>query len=981
MRLLNVGSFELKEFLTDKPEYVIASHRWLDGEVTFQDVRDGRNFEAPGYKKVQAFAQFVRQHTPRIDWLWIDTCCINKENAAELSESINCMFRWYRGAALCVALMSDVETGDSLEGFDKSVWFKRGWTLQELLAPRLVVFVSSSWQVVGHKGSARLDLLKVSGSDLAARIWLAAGIPEAVLRDYDGCRSVSAYDRMRWIQGRETTRPEDIVYALYGILDVTLGANYGEGIEGAKQRLLSALRERIEAFDRMKSWLSPPDPWTNHQAARQLHESGTGKWLLRNAKYLEWKEGAARCLWLHGKAGSGKTVLCSTAVEDLRSYCSGQTAYGHAIFYFSFSDTAKQRYDDVLLSLVAQLCWTGPGLAMLQEAYGHPTRVRPGRGSLESMLVASVTSYRKVFIHLDALDECPASDRQRRAMLEGLGSIVGRAQNLHILATSRAELDIRFAMDELCATTVPIDDKVVDHDIEQYVAKEIARNTKLRRLDEVTKLLVRDTLVQRANGMFRFVYCQLVELSRSVHTGRRDVELALSRIPLDLDATYERVLDSIDPSDKQRAFTYVRWLAYAHRPLTLQELSEVTIITADDDPAIDDMLDEGNRGDPLDVLALLMGLVVTDMNSTSDGEDAPLTGDSRLRLAHFSVKEYLESRRILVSTAKDFALSPARDHHALLDAGVDVDEFSPTHGTALSAASSLGHLAIVQSLLAHGSHVNITGLKDHPSALEYAALKGHWQILQILLAAGADARVRSEYSIHNNAPTVLQMASRHNNASMVIALIANGACVDERNEQGLSMGTALSIASDKGHTKVVKALLRGGAAVNDRVSGLDGIEMSALERSSYKGYVGVVEALLRGGADVNAQSGGYFNALELASEAGHVDVVEALLRARANTNEQIGYMSALERASFWEHFDVAAVLLRAGAEVGRVKDCSAKRFICHWLYQGRLRSRVPGYDVVVPWECHCIKGFGGVLLEPTGNIGSQKQCRAPHLRT
>nr|OQO32621.1 hypothetical protein B0A51_00185 [Rachicladosporium sp. CCFEE 5018] len=317
MRLLNVDTFKLQDYLDDTaPPYVIASHRWLEGEVTFQDVRDGTNTDAPGYKKVEAFARYVREHVSGIKWLWIDTCCINKDGAAELSESINCMFRWYRDAALCVAFLSDVEGVDGLVEFDRSTWFKRGWTLQELLAPYLVLFVNSSWEVIGHKGSATQEFLGVVGPDLAARICSATGISEAVLLDYDECGSVSVHERMRWIEGRKTTRPEDMVYALYGLLGVTLGANYGEDCEGAKQRLLVALRERIEAFDRMKAWLLPPDPWTTHQAARQLYESGTGIWLLSDEKYLAWKEGATRCLWLHGKAGSGKTTGTITANDN-----------------------------------------------------------------------------------------------------------------------------------------------------------------------------------------------------------------------------------------------------------------------------------------------------------------------------------------------------------------------------------------------------------------------------------------------------------------------------------------------------------------------------------------------------------------------------------------------------------------------------------------------------------------------------------------
>ena len=153
MRLLNTESLELEEFRDDSiPPYVAASHRWLSDEAIFQDVRDRRNTECGGYHKVKAFATYVRDSMPHIKWLWIDTCCINKDSAAELSEAINSMFEWYRNSELCIAYLADVETTVNRVSLEKSEWFKRGWTLQELLAPRKVLFVTNRWEPIGYKG-------------------------------------------------------------------------------------------------------------------------------------------------------------------------------------------------------------------------------------------------------------------------------------------------------------------------------------------------------------------------------------------------------------------------------------------------------------------------------------------------------------------------------------------------------------------------------------------------------------------------------------------------------------------------------------------------------------------------------------------------------------------------------------------------------------------------------------------------------------
>lgn len=245
MRLLRVEDLAFVEFLAgEEPSYAIASHRWCSNEATFRDVRDCCNTDTQGYRKVQAFARYVEQHLPEIKWLWIDTCCINKDSDAELSYSINSMFKWYRRAAICLVYMEDVEEADERTSFEGSVWFTRGWTLQELLAPGLAVFVTKSWQVIGHKGSLGGERRANVGRDLADDIAHITGIPVSVLHDYTTSRVLTAKEKLEWMNRRTTTRPEDRSYALYGILGVTLGANYGEGYEGARQRLLAAVFPR-----------------------------------------------------------------------------------------------------------------------------------------------------------------------------------------------------------------------------------------------------------------------------------------------------------------------------------------------------------------------------------------------------------------------------------------------------------------------------------------------------------------------------------------------------------------------------------------------------------------------------------------------------------------------------------------------------------------------------------------------------------------
>ncbi|KAF2726974.1 HET-domain-containing protein, partial [Polyplosphaeria fusca] len=154
------GYYITKSFTKDKaiPPYAILSHTWgADGdEVTFEDLNNGAGMDKPGYEKIRFCAEQARQDG--LEYFWIDSCCINQEDKAELSKAINSMFRWYRNADRCYVYLSDVSTakrkvnGDVCEweaAFRRSRWFTRGWTLQELLAPRVVEFFSRQRRRLG----------------------------------------------------------------------------------------------------------------------------------------------------------------------------------------------------------------------------------------------------------------------------------------------------------------------------------------------------------------------------------------------------------------------------------------------------------------------------------------------------------------------------------------------------------------------------------------------------------------------------------------------------------------------------------------------------------------------------------------------------------------------------------------------------------------------------------------------------------------
>lgn len=283
------------------------------------------------------------------------------------------------------------------------------------------------------------------------------------------------------------------------ISQATAQYNFAAQIAAQNQCILDA--QKSDEFRKIVGRLAPSDPGTIHDIARRCHENQTGEWLLKSKQYQSWKTGAASHLWIYGKAGCGKTILCSTAIEDIRIASEQDADTAVAFFYFSFSDERKQSDSDLLRSLVAQLGWREPGLSMLRQACGDAKRSPPGPDELQQILLASTRSCSTVYILIDALDECPEDHETRQSVLARIERLTQDAPNLKILATSR-ELDkIRRSMEVLTAESLCVATRAVNDDIQLYLAMEMSRNRSLCELSSGTRTLIESTIASKADGM------------------------------------------------------------------------------------------------------------------------------------------------------------------------------------------------------------------------------------------------------------------------------------------------------------------------------------------------------------------------------------------------------------------------------------------------------------------------------------------------
>jgi len=227
-------------------EYAILSHRWIQQEVDYNEVVKLAKMDEEerteirqrdGYRKIIQSCKQAKKDEYK--WLWVDTCCIDKRSSAELSEAINSMYRWYENAIVCYTYLHDVSgsslpTACNMERYANSdgwpEWFSRGWTLQEMIAPKDLQFFNKHWNPIGNKRALSRILQDITR------------VPQDILKDGFASNRPCVAQIMSWAANRTTTRVEDRAYSLMGLLDVNMPMLYGEGKKAFHRLQLEIIR-------------------------------------------------------------------------------------------------------------------------------------------------------------------------------------------------------------------------------------------------------------------------------------------------------------------------------------------------------------------------------------------------------------------------------------------------------------------------------------------------------------------------------------------------------------------------------------------------------------------------------------------------------------------------------------------------------------------------------------------------------------------
>ncbi|KAK3299419.1 ankyrin repeat-containing domain protein [Chaetomium fimeti] len=717
----------------------------------------------------------------------------------------------------------------------------------------------------------------------------------------------------------------NLTLALQVLQQQDLGSVQDE-IQDTKALLELVRADQISA--EIRDWLKAPDASINYNEACKKKYPGTGLWFIKSPQFSTWLQTANSFLWLKGFAGCGKSVLSSTIIQHTLRHRRSNPRVGIAFFYFTFNDDAKQDTSAMLRALILQLVpqlQSKDALPRLHQNYRGGT---PPDQALLDCLHQLIAQFDDVYIVLDALDESPRH-KHREDLLRALDEMRGwQGPELHLLVTSRDEQDIREELGPAEDQMVAMGDGLVDADIAAFVAGHLRDNRRLRKWERFHGQIEK-ALTEGAKGVFRWVECQFAALEACPGSKTR-LDALLGSLPRTLDKTYERMLHNIEEESVDDAKRILTLLCIAKRPLQVEELIDGIAVELGDDAKFNEDSRLMNQDD---IRHICPGFIEVDFNK----EDKEVT----VRIAHYSVQEYLESDRILTSGTASFSVRRREANTEvasiclvyLMDPELSEACINQTWGFGFAAMYPLATYAAANwaehyregdgldpalhrlaldlfhddegTLVSWANIYKWTGYKRDGlgdrilSPLYLAARLGLDPIVRVLADEFGPTPPRKHYF-----ESALIAAATSGHASTVALLLDHGASI---NHLGFE-GTALHLAARHGHLAVAQTLLSRGADLE----ACDYRGKSPIYDAAAGGKDEIVRLFLVRGADIDPAPGGYDTPLECAARGGRHAVVAMLLDRGADPNRG-RYARPLEAAR--EYPAVVRLLLDRGADI------------------------------------------------------------------
>jgi ankyrin repeat protein len=619
-------------------------------------------------------------------------------------------------------------------------------------------------------------------------------------------------------------------------------------------------------------WLTPTDYALQQNDFLKQRQAGSGKWLLDSAEFKSWLETKNQTLLCPGIPGAGKTILTSIVIEDLSTRFQDESSIVVAYIYCNFKRQAEQTLEDLLASVLKQLAQARSSLPQSVRSLYDRCRSKNTRPSIDdiSMVLQSVAAeYSRVFVLVDALDECQVNNNCRAKLLLQLSQLQDKS-GANLFMTSRFIPDImeRFERD------LRIEIRANEHDVRRYIEGHLDELPRFVRRDLDLQQEISSSIVKAIDGMYvapynvvedpinytRFLLAQLHLNSLKGKRAPTAVRDALKKLPTgteSYDRAYSDAMERIEGqlSDEEAlAKEALSWITCAKRPLTTTELQYALAIKVGQAE-----FDEGNKPDIEDVVSVCAGLVTIDEES------------GIIRLVHYTTQEYFERRQKQWFPTADFDIT------AICVTYLSFTVFGS--GSCLTDSSFEERLQRnpLYDYAAHywgrhacqirSPHSKIVDFLQHEMNVEAAT--------QAMLVRKLQSW-QSDYSQDFPRQITGLHLSAYFGITEVAAILLD--CVDP-NLKDTNDQTPLSWAAEKGHEGVVKLLLDTGKVDVDSKD--DTVySQTPLLWAARNGHEGVVKLLLdTGKVDVDLKDDTMYSRTPLlwAAANGHEGVVKLLL--------------------------------------------------------------------------------------------------------
>ncbi|KIJ33792.1 hypothetical protein M422DRAFT_264255 [Sphaerobolus stellatus SS14] len=394
---------------------------------------------------------------------------------------------------------------------------------------------------------------------------------------------------------------------------------------------------------KIMKWLDVVNVNSSFDMARQKCHPGTGEWFLQSEEFNGFKHVIGRCIWLHGKAGAGKTIL--------RHYIEAHPSNALAYFYFSYAETTKCRTYDMLSSVAAQLFKRIPKSDIPSKVISlyNNNISRPPVSVLLELISCVSERLQGSYIVLDALDEVDTEERD--SLISSLQVVLTNSKlwKINILLTSRREPYLVEGFSDLDLQEIFLEKSVVDEDIKLYVSELVETEPSFAKWNPELKTEIVTILTRKSDGMFRWVECQIESLKKCLRP--YDARIALSSLPATLDETYRRILLAVPEEYRIYIARILAWVAGTKPPPCARLLAEVVIFEPGDSAETSEFDPEKRFSDPDRLIEMCSNLFRDFEHFERCDLDYPACKPRLLGFSHYSVKEYLASDRFMSDTA------------------------------------------------------------------------------------------------------------------------------------------------------------------------------------------------------------------------------------------------------------------------------------------------------------------------------------------